>query len=425
MLAFRHLIALALLLALTSPLRAQDTAYVREVLDALCSDLHAGRGYVDDGDNEAAFFIEKQFKDLGLRSWDYDFYQTFFVTVNTFPGEMALGFDGNSLTPGVDFIISADAPSVKGEWPLTYLDRLPAVAPSGRVLDSTLSFKGAVVLPDSLIAALPRHIKGELLKGLKKAGARMVIRSSGSKLTWHVSSQQVAIPEFIVRDTFLSARPERVRVNAEARLQKKHRTQNVLAYIEGSERTDSTIVFTAHYDHLGKMGKNTVFRGANDNASGVTMLLSLAKHYSLPENAPRHNIAFIAFAAEELGLLGSSYYVEQPIFPLADIVFLINLDIVGTGDEGIKVVNGAVLSRPFERLSELNEEGRLLPKVEKRGKAAISDHHPFTEKGVPCFYIYTLGGSKAYHDVNDRSEGLSLAGFSGLFKLLTSFISTF
>jgi len=410
---------------LSATVQAQDMDYAREVLSMLCSDQLAGRGYVDDGDSEAAFYIEQQFKDFDLQPWDFNYYQTFFIPVNTFPGKMELAVDGTKLTPGTDYLIAPDAPSVKGDWPITYLEKLPAIYPSGRVMDSTLVLAGAVVLPDSLMRILPRPIREAMLKGLKKAGARLVIRASDTKLTWHVSANQNELPEFTVRDTFLTSRPARITVNAEAKLTKKHRTQNVMAYIPGTSGSDSTIVFTAHYDHLGKMGSNTIFRGANDNASGVTMLLSLARHFSMPENAPLHNIAFIAFAAEEMGLEGSFHYVENPIFPLSDITFLINLDIVGTGDEGIKVVNGTVHEKLFGELVEMNAAGKHLPKVEPRGKAAISDHHPFTEKGVPCFYMYTLGGSTAYHDPNDRPEGLSLTGFQGLFRLLVEFTSRF
>lgn len=423
--AYRYTALLTLLL-LPVQLLAQDTAYARMVLNELCSDVLAGRGYVDDGDSEAAFFIEKQFKHLGLKPWDYNYYQSFNVAANTFPGTIELILDGKRLTPGTDYLIAADAPSFKGaEMAIDYLHRLPAMAPSGRVMDTTMAFTGAVVLPDSLVAKLPRPMRLELLKGLKRSGAKMLLRSRGDKLTWHVSGHQAVIPEFTVAEKWLSTRPTKVKASVEAKLVKKHRTQNVLAYIPGSGDSDSTIVFTAHYDHLGKMGKHAIFRGANDNASGVTMLLTLAHHFAQPENTHRHNIAFIAFAAEELGLLGSSHYVEQPVFPLSDIVFLVNLDIVGTGEEGVKVVNGTVFREQFDELTAINERSGLLPKIESRGKASISDHHPFTEKGVPCFYMYTMGGSKAYHDTDDRPEGLSLAGFAGLFHLLVEFTYLF
>lgn len=407
------------------PLQAQDSAFVQMVLNELCSDILAGRGYVDDGDSEAAFFIEKQFKNLDIKAWDYNYYQNFFVQVNTFPSKMEMRLGDNALLPGHDFLIAPDAPSVKGDFELMPLDRLPAMAPSGRVIDTSLSLKGAVVIADSLVRQLPRPLRHELLKGLKRMGAQLLIRSTDQKLTWHVSPDQAALAEFTVPDSLLRLLPGKVSVNAEARVVKKHRTQNVLAYIPGTADHDSTFVFTAHYDHLGKMGKNTIFHGANDNASGVTMLLALANHFSQPENTPRHNIAFMAFAAEELGLLGSVHYVQNPVFPLNDILFLVNLDIVGTGEDGIKVVNGTEFPLHFEKLARLNEHLRLLPAVEPRGKAAISDHHPFTEAGVPCFYTYTLGGSTAYHDPNDLPEGLSLAGFNGLFRLLVEFANTF
>ena len=118
-------------------------------------------------------------------------------------------------------------------------------------------------------------------------------------------------------------------------------------------------------------------------------------------------------------------YVHNPVFPLTDILFLVNLDILGTGDEGITVVNGAVHTKEFELLSKINNEREYLVKVKKRGKAAISDHYPFSEANVPCFYIYTMGGIKAYHDVYDVPETLPLTEFEDLFRLLTDFVATF
>lgn len=401
---------------------AQDMEYAREMLDLLCSDDMAGRGYVEDGDNAAAFFIEEEFKRHGLLAWDYNYYQTFTVPVNTFPDEVELAIEGKSLVPGVDFLVASDAPSIRGSYELTYINELPKIAPSGRVIDSTASYKGLVVVADSLIAQLPPPIRTSLLKGLKKAGAKGVIRLNDSKLTWSVSKQQAPLAQFIVKKEAWNADAKKAEVKVKADFKRRHRTQNVISFVEGSQHPDKFIVFTAHYDHLGKMGKDAIFRGANDNASGVTMLLNLAKHFSEDENQPRFSMAFIAFAGEELGLEGSSFYVQNPIFPLKDIEFLINLDILGTGDEGITVVNGAVHKTKFEALKGINEQKGYLKEVKKRGKAAISDHYPFSEVGVPCFYIYTMGGIKAYHDVYDKPETLPLTEFEGVFRLLTDFV---
>jgi aminopeptidase YwaD len=276
-----------------------------------------------------------------------------------------------------------------------------------------------------LISQLPPPIRMALVKGFKRAGAKGIIRLSDTKLTWTVAKEQAPIAQLIVaKDAWVSG-AKSIEVNIKAEFEKKHKTQNVLAYVEGSEEPDKFLVVTAHYDHLGKMGKDVVFRGANDNASGVTMLLNLAKHYAKPENQPKYSIVFIAFAGEEAGLLGSMYYVQNPVFPLEDIEFLINLDILGTGGEGITVVNGAVHTKEFEMLSKINSDRDYLVKVKKRGKAAISDHYPFSESGVPCFYIYTMGGIQAYHDVYDVPETLPLTEFEDIFRLLTDFVATY
>ena len=404
---------------------SQDMEYARQVLNQLCSDELAGRGYVEDGDNATAYYIEQEFKENDLYAWNFNYYQPFIMPVNTFPDKVELSVDGKPLEVGKNFHVEANAPSVRGRFELMYVNKLPQIAPSGRVIDSTANYSGFVVLDDTLISQLPPSIRMALLKGFKKAGAKGIIRLSDTKLTWTVAKQQAPIAQFIVkRDAWISEATT-LEVNVKADFDKKHRTQNVLAFVEGSEEPDKFLAITAHYDHLGKMGKDVIFRGANDNASGVTMLLNLAKHYAKPENQPKYSIVFIAFAGEEAGLLGSMHYVQNPIFPLKDIEFLINLDILGTGDEGITVVNGAVHTKEFELLSKINSEREYLVKVKKRGKAAISDHYPFSEAGVPCFYIYSMGGIQAYHDVYDVAETLPLTEFEDIFRLLTDFVATY
>ena len=106
---------------------------------------------------------------------------------------------------------------------------------------------------------------------------------------------------------------------------------------------------------------------------------------------------------------------------LSKIKFLVNLDLVGTGVEGITVVNATEFPVQFDLLSHLNEKELYLVNIKKRGQACNSDHCPFFAKGVPCFFIYTLGGIAAYHDLDDRPETLPLTAFEGLTKLLIAF----
>jgi aminopeptidase YwaD len=134
-------------------------------------------------------------------------------------------------------------------------------------------------------------------------------------------------------------------------------------------------------------------------------------------------MVFVALSAEELGILGAKAFTDNPPIDLKKIKFLVNFDLAGTGDEGIKVVNGSVFKDKFDLLTRINTEQKLLPKVDIRGAACNSDHCLFYQKGVPCFYIYTLGGIQAYHDILDKSETLPLTEFADYCKLMIDFFN--
>jgi Zn-dependent M28 family amino/carboxypeptidase len=209
-------------------------------------------------------------------------------------------------------------------------------------------------------------------------------------------------------------------VHIQAELLKDYTSQNVMAYLPAKRKCAKTIVFTAHYDHLGRMGKDTYFPGGNDNASGTAMLLTMAKHFK--ENPSKYNILFIAFAGEEAGLLGSKYFVENTPIKLKKIRFLLNLDIMGSGEEGITAVNGTKFKDEFDMLQGINTEMQLLEKVKPRGPTQNSDHYWFYEQGVPSFFIYTMGPNKNYHDIYDTYENLSFKEYEDITKLLVTFV---
>ncbi|MEI9942719.1 MAG: M28 family peptidase [Chitinophagaceae bacterium] len=213
--------------------------------------------------------------------------------------------------------------------------------------------------------------------------------------------------------------PQNFKVSIENDFIKNFKTVNVCAVVKGSVKPDSIILITAHYDHLGGMGKDTYFPGANDNASGISLLLNLAKYYAA--NPAPYSIGFICFAGEEAGLIGSKYFTEHPLTPLKNIRFLINTDLAGTGEDGITVVNASEFPAEFAMMNAVNNEKKLLSNIYPRGKAANSDHYFFTEKGVPAFFFYTLGGIKAYHNVFDQSSTLPLNEHEDLFKLIIGF----
>jgi Iap family predicted aminopeptidase len=252
------------------------------------------------------------------------------------------------------------------------------------------------------------------------------IELTTNKLTWSVSQEANPYPAFQVLASSFAAQPQSAFIHLESAFIPKFTSSNVIGYLPAANKPKQKpyLVITAHYDHLGRMGKETYFPGANDNASGVGMLLYLAQELSLKRDA-NFNYVFIAFGAEEAGLVGSHYFVEHPLFDLKKIRFLLNTDIMGSGEEGITVVNATLFKPEFDRLTELNLEGNNLPQVKSRGPAANSDHYFFTEKGVPAFFVYTMGPNKHYHDIEDKAEALSYAAFEPLAQLLLGFIKSF
>lgn len=407
--------------------KAQVLPYAKEIVQKLSSEEFKGRGYVEKGDKIAAGFIQDEFKKLGLLSYSEDYYQKFDISVNTFPKEIKLEVNGQELNAGYDFLVSPGSPTVKGSFDVVNLSIEEIM--SDQLLGAKLrSSAGKFIATESYhkddySKEELERIQGVIgfLKYHPNNPAAGTIELTSEKLTWHGAQQQYPKPAFTIFADSVNLDFTKIKVDLKPKLEKKYITQNVIGYLEG-EKQDSLIVIIAHYDHFGKMG-SALFPGANDNASGTAMLLSLAKHFS--KNKPPFNMAFIAFGGEEIGLLGSKYFVENPLFDLSKVKFLLNFDLAGTGDEGIQVVNGSVYRNQFDRLVQINEDQNLLPQVKIRGAACNSDHCAFDEAGVPGFYIYTLGGIRAYHDMHDRYETLPFTEFEDYYTLMIKFLSQF
>lgn len=358
---------------------AQDLAYAKKTINTLTSKKYWGRGYTKNGMAKAADFIKNEFKSFGLSPLkENEFKQYFSFPANTFPSKMDLKINGLKLTPGKDFIVHQASKGLKTTDSLVPKDSVTFLSKSGNLI----------------VGLVP-------------------------KLTWSASQKVLDYTIVEVDKTVLSSSPALISVDISNEFIPSFTAANVAAMVKGTTKPDSVIVFTAHYDHLGGMGNKTYFPGANDNASGVAMLLNLAKYYAA--NPPTYSVVFIAFAAEEIGLLGSKYFTENPLIPLQNILFLWNLDLLGTGETGATVVNATIHPQEFALLNKINNEQNLLPKINPRGKAANSDHYFFTEKGVPAFFLYTQGGISAYHDVNDKAATLPLTTFENLFKLFVMF----
>ena len=383
---------------LTASLAAQDMQNVRAYIDTLAAPGMHGRGYVNNGDKIAANYLEGRFQETGLMPFNnsaqaHPFFQYFKVDINTFPGALCFKAGNHLLQPGKDFILNPASGSGKGAMSVRLLDTM--LFCSKKIQKKFLNTKStslALVFESKnlkQIQSLPKNLYDKFYS------FGCLIELQEKKLTASLAPYQLRQPYFEIKKEAFPLKTQKISLEVDAELKKKYESQNVIGYIKGKKIPDSFMVISAHYDHLGRMGKDIYFPGANDNASGISMLLELAKYYSKAENQLDYSIAFIAFGAEEAGLIGSKHYVDNPLFPLKKIKFLINLDLLGTGEEGITVVNGTKFPAQFEKLVQLNEEKKYLTSIKQRGPAANSDHYFFTEKGVPAFFIYTMGGIAA------------------------------
>ncbi len=380
-----------------------------------------GRGYVKDGRDSAARYILKKLREFKLKPVGADnrWAQGFAFPVNTFPGRMFLSVNGDSLSPGIDFIIDPASPSYSGERVNVKAINLSYITDTAAWHSTLGSMDGDHVYylqnPDSFCQHV-LHIRISQLATKLPAGCFIIPMR---KLTWSVSRETIPATVFYVDKDVLPRNLKKVTADVNAVLLPHARSENIIACMPGDVK-DSFIVFSAHYDHLGMMGDTTYFPGASDNASGIAMLLYLASYYS--KHPQHYTIVFIAFAGEEAALMGSEFFVTYPMIPLKNIKFLTNIDIMGDATDGVTVVNATENPKQFELLQKINEKNKYLPEIRSRGKAANSDHYYFSEAGVPAFFIYSNGGNGFYHDVYDRAREVTLNHIDDVANLLEDFV---
>ena len=217
---------------------------------------------------------------------------------------------------------------------------------------------------------------------------------------------------FVLKDVKLSGRISLKEVRQTAR--------NVVGFLEGSDESfkNQIMVLGAHYDHLGMGGESSgslrpdtsaVHHGADDNASGTAGVLELAQAFASRKESLKRGILFIAFSGEELGLLGSAHYVNNPIFPLEATVVMLNMDMIGRMNNKTLIVYGVGTSPGFEALAaKYNTDSTFVLKLNKDGYGP-SDHSSFYAKRVPVFNFFTDIHSD-YHRPSDTYDRLNYPG---------------
>ena len=412
------LLSLIVCAAISMQLGAQDLAHYKKIVKELSSAKYQGRGYAEDGANKAGKWIAKEFTNIGA---DEVVCQPFKLDINTFPGKMDVSIDGKKLIPGIDFTVREFNPFLKGEFKLYYVDTLN-YNPDKIFADlSTPEYEGAFVVCDFMFTY--KHPDD-----FKKLASKKDCSNSGMLYTWEAPLKfYKAYGETVKEKPILWVKPDfptdakTIKVNMENKFLKDYECFNVIAKVEGN-RHDSCYVFTAHYDHLGKLGKKTFYPGAHDNASGTAAIITLAAHYV--QNKPEYDMYFIAFSGEDANLRGSEWYAEHPIVPLKQIKYLFNLDMIGDNNpEQYCEVSDEGMSG-FAIFEQINAEKKYFKALDRHELDGNSDHYPFAQRNVPCIFFMNENGDafKYYHTIYDTWENAIFSNYEPTFKLIKEFI---
>ncbi|SFT13739.1 M20/M25/M40 family metallo-hydrolase [Sphingobacterium wenxiniae] len=197
---------------------------------------------------------------------------------------------------------------------------------------------------------------------------------------------------------------------------------NIIGYLDNG--APQTIVVGAHYDHLGHgtfggsrdtLHIGEIHNGADDNASGVAGLLELARHYATNEEKEPFNFLFIAFGAEELGLLGSKYWTENPTIPLENIHWMLNMDMIGryNPDNGLAVIGYGTSSKFPAIFKDITSDIKF--NLSKDGNGG-SDQTSFYKKDIPVLFFHT-GGHDDYHKTGDDPEKIDYKAMQSILQL--------
>ena len=454
---------------------AITTGELIQITGELASDRFSGRGTGTGGDSLAALYIKKEFQKAGIEPFTGSGLQTFAVNVAAEAGSRnRLSVDGKEYVTGADFMPLALTSNSALEADVAFCGY--GLLPSGDTLHRDdfagvdLSGKWALILrgypesdPESKGYATLSTDRLKVLNAREK-GAAGVLLVSGEK--WDVADNldkpsrseagsgipvlQVkrSVADAIVRGSSgtIAGLEEKaaeaktgagfiagVTVSAEAEVVKKEAlTSNVVMMIRGETTPAEYVIIGAHYDHLGMGGPGSSSRtpdtvavhyGADDNASGVALMIELAEKLAASQEKPARNIVFVAFSGEEMGLLGSKYFVENTGIDPSAVNLMINLDMVGRMKEGngLQVAGVGTAAGLRDTVMAYADTTALSLAFTNEGYGP-SDHSSFYGKNIPVLSL-TTGAHLDYHTPADTPDKLNYEGMVKIGDLVFRIVS--
>ena len=257
-------------------------------------------------------------------------------------------------------------------------------------------------------------------KGQKKAGLYMIEQYKKSGISFPKGASDFYQP---VPAAFMNAK----------RNQNLPDSENIWAYIEGTEKPNEVLVISAHYDHVG-IKDGEVYNGADDDGSGTVAVIEMAKAFAKAKkqgHGPKRSILFLHVTGEEHGLHGSRYYSENPLFPIANTIADINIDMIGRRDVEHSNTNNYVYVIGADRLSS-DLHNAVVTQNEKYIKMALdfkfndpkdpnhfyerSDHYNFAKHGIPAVFFFN-GVHEDYHGKGDEPQKIEYDALTKRTKL--------
>lgn len=296
---------------------------------------------------------------------------------------------------------------------LSRLDKAIGDAHSPDAGDQLMKFGYAGNGRDGAIPAL--HISVSRCNELLKAAMNTTLEDLEGEIDAHLKPKSALLKGWkVVGQTDLT------RIRTEVK--------NVLGVLEGDgPLAEETIVVGAHYDHVGRGGPGSrspgsteIHNGADDNASGTVALIELARRLASRETPLPRRVVFIAFTAEELGLIGSEKYVSEPVFPLESTIAMFNMDMVGRLREKLTVFGVGTSSFFKDDVTRFAKAHDLQLSLKPEGFGP-SDHSSFYAKKIPVLHLFT-GTHSDYHRPGDDWEKINLAGIQQVVGMMEDMV---
>jgi hypothetical protein len=405
-------------------------------LTLLASDSLEGRETGKKGQKMAAEYIKNHFESLGLQApVDGSYFQKFNL-YQTYRGESEMVVNGKTIKNLNQMVYWANVPFEKNEIEIIYVnkaqeDDLKDIDAEGKFL----AFKAEGQFTPVLKTLEEAGARGAIVFAEDSSRMNMVLRY-GQYYATHGSLSRtepsknglasVVIYKELAEDIFGKSLSElEIGETATANLYAEINTEvieteNVLGYLEGTEKKDELIVLTAHYDHVG-IQDGKVYNGADDDASGTTAVMEIAEAFVKAKKAghgPKRSILFMPVTGEEKGLLGSAHYAENPVFPLENTVTNLNIDMIGRVDsvhkddrEFVYLIGSNRISTELHEISEAMNENYTKLELDYTYNAEDhpdriyyrSDHWNFAKNGVPIIFYFN-GTHDDYHQHTDTVE---------------------